>query len=127
MSDVGRPTVMTPETLEKLKNGFLMGFSDSEACLYAEINPATLYNYQKENPEYIEYKEQLKENPKMIAKTTVYNRLSRDVDTSKWYLERKSKNEFAQRSELTGKDGEDLLPKPITDLPINVPEHNSNP
>lgn len=31
-----------------------------------------------------------------------------------------------QRNELTGKDGEALIPKPITDLPINVPEHDSD-
>lgn len=124
MSDVGRPTIMTPETLQKLDQGFSMGFSDIEACLYAGIAPATLYNYQKDNPKYLERKEELKDNPKMIAKQTVFNRLGRDVDTAKWYLERKSKNEFAQRSELTGKDGKDL-PTPLLAGVIDVPSNDS--
>ena len=39
MADVGRPTVMTAETIEKLEQGFLMGFSDREASLYVGISP----------------------------------------------------------------------------------------
>ena len=122
----GRPTVMTDVVLQKLEQGFLMGFNDTEACLYANIAPSTLYKYQENNPEFAEKKNHLRENPKMIAKTTVYNRLGRDPETAKWYLERKSKDEFSPRAELTGKDGKDIMPKPITDLPIHVPEHDGN-
>ena len=49
---VGRPTVMTKEVLSKLEMLFAHGLTDREACLIADINPATLYNYCNENPEF---------------------------------------------------------------------------
>lgn len=113
MTDIGRPNVIDEAMLRKLEDGFSMGFSDVECCLYAGIAPSTLYKYQVEHPEFTERKAELKENPKMIAKRTVYGRLERDPETAKWYLERKAKDEFSQRSEHTGKDGEALIPTPI--------------
>lgn len=109
----GRPTAMTDETLAKLKEGFLMGMTDSEACLYAnDICPATLYKYQDEHPEYSELKDQWKQNPVLEARQSVLKGLRRDPDLALKFLERKKKDEFSLRSELTGKDGRDL-PTPI--------------
>lgn len=45
----GKPSVMTTETLAKLRQAFLMGCCDREVCLYAEIGLQTLYDYQKRN------------------------------------------------------------------------------
>lgn len=92
----GRPTVMTESTLQKLEQGFMYGFSDIEACLFADIAPATLYAYCQKHTEFSERKERLKEKPKMQAKINVVNAmLGNDVTTSKWYLERKAKDEFS--------------------------------
>lgn len=101
----GRPSVMTEQTIQKLEQGFMYGFTDREACLYADIAPATLYNYCEKHPEFLERKELLKERPKMRAKIVVVNDIQRDdVATSKWYLERKAKDEFSalQGIEHTG-------------------------
>ena len=101
MGKAGRPTVMTEETVNKLEQGFAMGFTDEEACLYANISKQTLYDYCKKNPKYIDRKEELKNHPKILAKTNVYNALkdNKKVEDSKWYLERKVKEEFSQRTE----------------------------
>lgn len=64
----GRPTVMTDEVLQKLETAFLMGCTDSEACLAADIAPSTLYAYCKENQAFSERKETLKNNPVFLAK-----------------------------------------------------------
>lgn len=104
-SNAGRPTVMNDQTLNKLRDAFLMGCSDREACFYADISLQTLYNYQKDNPEYLEQKAMWKENPILKARNTVYKSLDQD-DMAKWYLERKKRNEFATRQELTGGDKE---------------------
>lgn len=110
MAEVGRPTIMTEETIAKLEQAFLIGASDREACLVANINPATLYRYCEENPEFSERKEILKDTPKYTARTNIINALNDgDKDTSKWYAERKIKEEFAQRTETTGKDGKDII------------------
>jgi hypothetical protein len=59
---------MTETTIQKLEQAFLMGCTDQEACLYADIVPSTLYNYTSVNPEFLERKETLKQNPVMKAR-----------------------------------------------------------
>ena len=86
----GRPTVMTPKTIEKLEEGFSYGFTDAEACLHAGIHKDTLYKYCKDHPEFSDRKEALKKQPNMLAKRNVSDKLTDgDVNTSKWQLERK--------------------------------------
>lgn len=99
--DTGRPTVMTPETLQKLELGFMHGMTDVEACLYANISKSTLYNYCNENPAFMERKEELKKQPSVKAKLNVVNAIEMgDVDLSKWYLERRNKDEFSQKQQI---------------------------
>jgi hypothetical protein len=54
--NAGRPTVMTPEIIAKLEYVFALGGTDKEACLYADIGLETLYNYQRNHPEFAERK-----------------------------------------------------------------------
>lgn len=98
---VGRPTVMTEEVINKLTFAFARGLSDREACLYADIACQTLYDYCTKNPEFAEQKELLKEQPKMQAKLNVSEAIeNKDADISKWYLERKAKDEFSTKQEI---------------------------
>lgn len=105
----GRPTIMTDDTIKKLEEVFALGGSDSEACFYANISKQTLYNYQKEHPEFVDRKEALKEKPILKARQTVVKALD-DPKDAQWFLERKRKEEFSLRSELTGPEGELLSP-----------------
>ena len=103
------------EKKTKLEQAFAIGCTDKEACAYAEISPDQLYYYTSTvNPEFQARKDELKEKPLLKAKQTVVQALS-DVDTAKWYLERKNKAEFATRSELTGANGDKLFEPDITD------------
>ena len=96
----GRPTKITPETIDKLRTAFLMGCSDVEACLYADISKTALYNYQQKNPEFVDQKEQWKEQLTLKARTVIANSLNnKDENTAKWYLERKKKDEFSTKVE----------------------------
>lgn len=104
-SAAGRPTVMTPDIIRKLEEAFAIGCSDSEACSYADIGQSTLYSYQEKHPEFAERKEKLKERPILKARQTVVKGLDQ-VEHAKWYLERRKKAEFAQRTEQTGAGGE---------------------
>lgn len=132
MADVGRPTVMTPELLNKLEEVFAIGGSDTEACFYANISPETMYKYGREHPEFMERKEALKEKPILKARQTIVKGLD-DPDNAKWYLERKKKKEFAQRTELTGNEGEQIvgfnyiLPKEIPNDPNNSSDNQTAP
>ncbi len=105
---VGRPTKITKDILEKLDNAFSLGHSDEEACLVAQIDPQTLYNYCKKHPNYSSKKELLKNSPKIVARRNIVKDLNDgDVKTSKWYLERKAKDEFSNRQELKDVTEED--------------------
>ena len=98
----GRPTKMTSDTLAKLEHAFLMGCSDPEACLYADIVPSTLYRYQESNPEFSERKETLKQNPVMKARGVILEALAEgDVNTAHKVIDRKEGSKLA----VTGADG----------------------
>lgn len=98
--DTGRPTVMTPEIINKLEQAFSMGCGDLEACLYADLTPSVLYRYQESHPEFKERKAMLKEKLILKARTVIANSLNeKDKDVAKWYLERKRKDEFSAKIE----------------------------
>jgi hypothetical protein len=98
---VGRPTVMTQEVLQKLEYAFMRGLTDVEACLYADIGTTTLYNYCEENPEFRERKEELKQHPTAKARLNVTEAIENgNEDLSKWWLERKAKDEFSTKQEV---------------------------
>jgi len=97
---IGRPTIMTPETIDKLEQAFMMGCSDLEACLFADIGKTTLYNYQNENTDFVERKEKLKENPILLARTSVIKDMQNSGELALKFLERKKKDEFSMKQDL---------------------------
>lgn len=126
MAEVGRPTVMTPEVVNKLEQGFTMGFTDEEACLYANISKQTLYDYCKRVEGYTDRKEELKNHPKLLAKVNLYNALkdNKKIEDSKWYLERRDKD-FKQKTDITSNDNE-LQPVLVKFISDNTDEGNIN-
>lgn len=93
----GRPTVIDKVVLQKLEDAFALGLSDKEACFKAGISCQTLYNFQKKNDWFVERKEALKNSPVITAKINVVSGLNDgDIDLSKWYLERRCKDEFGK-------------------------------
>lgn len=106
---MGRPCKITKAVLGKLEEAFALGCTDAEACFYADINPDTLYEYCKKHPDFSERKSLLKMRPVFKAKKTILDNLS-DVQTAKWYLERKCKEEFNTKIEQ----------KPLIDFPASA-------
>lgn len=128
-SNAGRPTVMTKDTLQKLEQAWMIGATDKIACASAGIAESTLYNYLVEHPEYVEVKEHCKSQIAIQALNNTAQAMqgkawngqpySNDqaecsrvaLETSKWTLTHgKYKADFAERTELTGADGESLAP-----------------
>ena len=106
---MGRPTKMTPETLDKLRQAFIIGATKEEACAYAEISKVTLYSYIDKNPDFVNDIEAWQQTPLLKAKATVNKNLD-DAKTAQWYLERRAK-EFKPKQDLTTNDKD--LPTPI--------------
>lgn len=104
--NIGRPTLMTEHCLHKLKEGFLRGYNNRIACVYAGISEALFYKYCDLNPEFVEKKKEWQMKPLTKAIDNVNAALDLgDVQTSKWLLERKLKDDYSVRTETTGKDG----------------------
>lgn len=124
-SMVGRPPIIDKEIIDKLERCFSLGCSDAEACCFANISTTTLYNYQKTNPEFIERKEMLKNKPILEARNTVVQNLRKDPKLALEYLKAKKKDEFGQRMEVTGANGEALaMPSIINVVPVRAKEED---
>lgn len=95
---IGRPPKIDSACLEKLRHALALGETDENACIYARINPTTFYEYLKRDPDFAEERKQLKLNPILKAKNTIYKSLS-DPKVAMWYLERKRKDEFSTKIE----------------------------
>lgn len=123
-SIVGRKTVMTESTIRKLEECFSHALTDEQACIYVGIGKQTLYDYCMANPKFRTKKEELKKRVDIQAKMNLVRSIVRDhnIQDSKWWSERKNKDEFSLRVENTGKDGKDLAPPIINILPMKRKE-----
>lgn len=82
-----RPEKITPEVLQLLELCFATWMTDEEACYQAKISPRTLYNYQKENEEFLQKKQMLKSSIKLQAKINIWRSIMKwDLENSKWWL-----------------------------------------
>ena len=77
---------MTKTVVNKLEFAFLRGCNDTQACLYAGISRETFYKYIKKNPKFSDRKEDLKQNPRLQAKFSVFEKIGKD-QTGKFDLE----------------------------------------
>lgn len=100
----GRPTKMTLELVNKLEACFLIGATDTEACIVAGISRETFYKYCTKNPEFADRKDMLKDMPSYKARKVVDSALDdNDINTAHKVLDRKEGSKVKQ--EITGKDG----------------------
>lgn len=82
--ECGRPPVIDATKLQKLEDAFMNAMTDEQACAYAEIGTSTLYNYQNQNPEFVERKKRLKLRPDIKAKQTIVSSLSSPANAWRW-------------------------------------------
>jgi hypothetical protein len=115
-SNAGRPTIMTPEVIAKLEELFLDGCHITLACTLAGISPNTYYDFINANHEYAIKFDMLRHDTTYRALKNIKNKIqgvirrddkgniieviTPDADMSKWWLERKSKDEFSTKTEV---------------------------
>ena len=108
----GRPTIMTEEAIRKLEQAFLVGATDLEACVHADISKSTLYLYCENNPEFSERKETLKNHPTLKARFIISGALDdQDLATAHKVIDRKEGTKVA--AQVTGENGAALFPAMI--------------
>lgn len=102
------PSKLTDEARLKLKEVAALDGTNLEMAYYCGVTEQTIYNWKKEEPELFEEIERLRQRPILKARRTIFNSLETPAG-AQWYLSRKRKGEFSERSEITGKDGEPLI------------------
>lgn len=117
----GRPTVIDEAVLQKLELAFSLDCTDEEACLFADISPATLYNYQLKNKDFLERKRALTHTPVLKARQTVIARIGESYANAMDYLKRKKKLEFGENVDITS--GGEKLPRPLLDISEIIKEN----
>lgn len=111
----GRPTKYTEDILKKLRTAYLMGCNDENAAANAEINVRTVYDWKNKIPGFSQLIEAWKRNPFLKAEATIYKNLDKE-ETAKWFLERRAKDQYGTRTELTGAGGKDLMTSELDKL-----------
>lgn len=113
---MARPTKITKDVLAKLEDAFRIGANDEEACLYAGIDPSTLYRYQDKNEAFCKQKVMWKRNPILKARHTIYENLD-DPSVAKWLLERRDKD-FSIKVDQNVNGDVKLTPVTFNILPV---------
>ena len=96
----GRPTVMTPDTLQKLKDAFSIDATVEEACHYAKISVPTFYNWKKENDDLFKEMEAFRLTPVLTMRKSAVEKGSDSYHTAMDYLSRKRPEEFGNRTKV---------------------------
>jgi hypothetical protein len=117
--------------LESLKDYLEIGFSRSKACKMVGFDETTLSKWLSAD-EALSMKVQGWENAmNKLALANIRDAMMKESemddnrkDTSKWWSERRMKDDFSTRQEATGADGKDL-PAPI--ISLDVLRNNSTP
>lgn len=113
----GRPTVMTENVIRLLEAAFLVGSTDLEACVHANISKTALYEYCQKNGAFAERKETLKNQPTLKAKLIINTALDNDdLNTAHRVIDRKEGQKIKQ--EISGTDGGAIQLATINFIPV---------
>lgn len=85
------------EMKAKICYAYELWWTEEEKANFMGITRMTLYNRKKDYPEFFELVERLGTEQDRLARQNILNSLKDgDIETSKWYLERKRSKEFGK-------------------------------
>ena len=120
-NDTGAPPwEPSPAQLKILEDLFKNGAKVKYALYQANIPSSTFYDYLKNHPDFSDQIEYWQQYPEMIARHSVLTHMIEDGRLAMDYLKSKCKDEFGQRTEITGAGGTPLTPPTINILPVKV-------
>lgn len=112
MAEVGRPTKMTEDVIRKIEEVAALDGSVAEMAFYANVHPDTVYAWLKENKDFSDRINALRNKPVLLARQTVVKAVKDDPNMAMRYLEKKRSKEFVTRTEVenTGDIGLKIKP-----------------
>jgi hypothetical protein len=105
-SNLGPPKKKTPNVVGLLVAAFNNGLSVTDACKYAGINRDTYYAWLKEDTDFSDKMDQARVKLGFRAREVIAQKIFEGNErVAMWWLERRVKDEFSTRKEVTGDDG----------------------
>lgn len=105
----GQPTVVTPEVVSLLVTSFQDGLNVTQACWQANISRDTYYSHYNSDPEFSDKMDRARQFLSMNGRKKVKEAMIKgDMKTIRWFLERRDKDDFSSRTEVTGRNGKPL-------------------
>lgn len=90
------------KNVKLLEQAFLRDLNVSQIACYLNVSRQTIYNWQEEFPELFDRLEGLRNKATIKAKDNILNAINKgDINTSKWYLEKKEKADFGNSIDIT--------------------------
>ena len=97
----GRPSVINRDVVRKIEEAAMLGCKHTEIALYAGISRSALNSFYADNPEFKARIEDLRESPMIQARKNNMDLLkSGDAVHTRWFLERRGKDEFSLQHSL---------------------------
>jgi len=114
---------MDKTKVEKVIEGKKLDLNDAECSFHSGITEKQLEYFLEVHPHFCGFFKALTMYPRVRARITIIKNLD-DLKNAQWFAERRMKDEFSLRNEITGKDGKNILPnnpyKDMTDDEINT-------
>lgn len=105
------------KTTEDKKGAFVKAFAQSRgiiapACKAVSINRTTYYDWMERDPAFAESVEAIRQEQIDTVESALLNKIEGgDTTAVIFYLKTKGKERgYSERTELTGRDGKDLIP-----------------
>ncbi len=104
--DQGAPSVLTPQVVAKLVAAFQNGLTKTQAFRYAGISKDAYYDGMKRDSEFADKMRAAQEHLNFKSREVIAKAIESGSDlNARWWLERKAKDEFSPRREVTGNKG----------------------
>lgn len=124
--DQGRPTVLTPQVVAKLVAAFQNGLTKTQAFRYAGISKDAYYDNMKKDEAFADKMRDAQEHLNFKAREVIAQAITNGSDmNARWWLERKAKDEFSPRREVTGNGGGPVKTK-NTNIEVEVNDEELN-
>lgn len=92
----GRPTELTDDVIRKIEEVAALDGTVEEMAFYADVHRATIYRWLKEDTEFSDRIDALKQRPFLKARQTIVKSLDEPQHAFE-YMKRKKKDEFSER------------------------------
>ena len=98
---IGRPTVLTDDTVAKLSEALQRGFSVQAACSWAQIDRATFYRHSQSDPIFATKMCYAMNFLYLAATDVIYHKILAEKDSkiAMWYLEKTDPERYGKKKQ----------------------------